>query len=142
MSIAQVNDRVRIHFTGKLKDGSVFASSEGGDPLELTIGERRFLTGVEDAIAGMEVGQEKTETIPAQEAFGTFQDELVIEVEKTAFPKEADVVPGKQFETTDNKGASRTITVVDVNDETVTVDANHPLAGKDLVFDIKLLEIL
>lgn len=142
MSQAQSGDTVKVHFTGKLKDGTVIDSSRERDPLELKIGEGRFIPGFEEAIVGMEPGAEKTTEVPAKEAFGEFRNELVMEIPRTEFQAGVDLEVGQKFKAQDPQRGSIVVTIVDLSEESATIDANHELAGKDLVFDIELLEIV
>jgi len=142
MTEAKTNDTVRVHYTGKLEDGSVFDSSIEREPLEFTIGQERLIPGFESAVVGMQPGEKKVENVAADEAYGPFRNELVKDLSRAEFPPEANVAEGQRFEARTPDGQPLTLTVVDVGDDTVTVDANHPLAGKDLVFEIELLEIV
>jgi FKBP-type peptidyl-prolyl cis-trans isomerase 2 len=140
MSEAQPNDTVKVHYTGKLTDGTVFDSSREREPLEFTIGQQQVIPGFEKAVEGMSPGETKTATIPPEEGYGSFRDDLVQKVGREQFPPEAQVEEGQRFRASAD-GQDVLLTVVEVDDESVTVDANHPLAGKDLIFDIELVEI-
>ncbi|MEA3365354.1 MAG: peptidylprolyl isomerase [Candidatus Hydrogenedentes bacterium] len=142
MAAAKEKDKVRVHYTGKLEDGTVFDSSVEREPVEFTIGEERLIAGFEKAVLGMEPGENKVETVAAGEAYGPFRDELVQELSRQDFPGDVTITQGQRFEARTASGQPLMLTVVDVADDKVTVDANHPLAGKDLVFEIELLEIL
>lgn len=142
MASAKQDDTVRVHYTGKLEDGTVFDSSAGKDPLEFTIGGDQVIPGFEQAIVGMNPGERKTETIPADLAYGPFHNEMVQEIDRSQFPKDIEINAGQHFQVSRTGGAPLVVVVVDVSPEAVTIDANHPLAGKDLVFDIELLEIV
>lgn len=142
MPEAQSGDTVKVHFTGKLKDGTVIDSSREREPLEIKIGEGRFIPGFEEAIVGMEPGSEKTAEVKAENAFGEFRNELVMEIPRTEFQSGVDLEVGQKFKANDPQRGSVVVTIVDLNEETATIDANHELAGKDLVFDIELLEIV
>ncbi|MFO7973964.1 MAG: peptidylprolyl isomerase [Candidatus Hydrogenedentota bacterium] len=142
MAEAKEKDKVRVHYTGKLDDGTVFDSSREREPLEFTIGEERLIPGFEQAVVGMAPGEKKVENVGAGDAYGPFRDELVQELSRNDFPDDIDISQGQRFEARTANGQPLMLTVVDVADEKVTVDANHPLAGKDLVFEIELLEIL
>jgi peptidylprolyl isomerase len=141
MAQAQNGDTVKVHYTGKLSDDTVFDSSESRDPLEFTIGSGQIIPGFEQAVIGMQPGESKTATIPADQAYGPYQEDLLIEVERSQFP--ADVTPevGQQFQIRQADGQATVVTVADVSGPQVTLDANHPLAGQDLTFDIELVEI-
>ncbi|MFP4451797.1 MAG: peptidylprolyl isomerase [Desulfobacterales bacterium] len=139
---AQQGDKVKIHYKGKLDDGSVFDSSEGRDPLEFKIGDGNIIPGVEEAVLGMEPEETKEATIPPEKAYGEYRDEMIIEVDRSQFPEHIDPEPGQQLELKQSEGQNVVVTVTDVGEEKVTLDANHPLAGKDLTFEITLQEIL
>jgi FKBP-type peptidyl-prolyl cis-trans isomerase 2 len=141
MKIKQ-GDTVRVHYTGKLNDGSTFDSSKNRDPLEFTLGERKIIPGFENAVEGMKQGEEKTEKIPYQQAYGERREELVFKVEREQFP--ADVTPetGQRLQMNQKNGQVVPVTVTEVNDQMVTLDANHPLAGEDLTFTIRVVEIV
>jgi len=139
---ATPGDTVLFHYTGSLTDGTVFDSSSGREPLQVTLGSGQVISGVDDALVGMKPGQEKTVTLAADEAYGPRRPELLHEVERAAIPPEVDIAVGKQLEGRDTGGQRLRLTVVDVADDKVTLDANHPLAGQDLQFDLQLVEIV
>lgn len=141
MAEAQSNDTVRVHYTGRLDDGTVFDSSAGREPLEFTIGGETVIPGFERAVVGMFPGEKKTETIAAEDAYGPFLEELVRQLDRSEFPEDAVVEPGQRFQANAG-GAMVVLTVIEADENLVTVDANHPLAGKDLEFDIELVEIV
>lgn len=140
MAQAKSGDTVRVHYTGTLEDGSVFDSSQGGDPLEFTLGGGQVIAGFEDAVTGMEPGESKRVTIPAAEAYGPRRDELMIEVGRQELP--ADMAPevGQRLQMVQGEQAV-VVTIREVGEESVTLDANHPLAGEDLTFDLELVRI-
>ena len=139
--MANDGDTVRVHYTGKLEDSTVFDSSLERDPLEFTLGEGKVIPGFEDAVRGMQVGQAKTVTLPAEEAYGPYLDEMVWVIGREQLPPELKPEVGQRLQMTQQDGTSIVVPVVDVSETTITVDANHPLAGKDLTFEIELLEI-
>lgn len=149
MAQAKAGDTVKVHYTGRLEDGSVFDSSECHDeecgcetgPLEFTIGEGQVIPGFEQAVQGMSIGESKTVTIPVAEAYGDRQDELVAQVPRSDLPPGMEPEVGQQLEVTQEDGSSFPVLVIDVDAESITLDANHPLAGKDLTFDLKLVAI-
>lgn len=138
---ATTGQTVAIHYTGKLEDGTVFDSSEGRDPLRFTLGEGRVIPGFEQAVVGMEPGDAKTITIPAEEAYGERREDLIIEVEKDRLPDEIDPQVGQQLQLHQANGQPVPVVISAMTDETITVDANHPLAGRTLVFDVELVEV-
>ncbi len=141
MTQAKAGDTVAIHYTGTLADGSQFDSSEGRDPLRFTLGSGQIIAGLDAAIAGMSQGEKKSVTIAAAEAYGDHRPEAVQAVPRAQIPAEIplEVGGGLQVQTPD--GQTIPVTVTSVTDEEVTLDANHPLAGKDLTFAVELVEI-
>jgi peptidylprolyl isomerase len=141
MAQAKKGDTVKIHFTGKLEDGTVFGSTADREPLEFKLGEGKIIPGVEKAVEGMNVGESKTFEVPPEQAYGQHQAELVQEVSRDQFPKDVEPKIGQKFEVPQQEGLPMAVRVVNVSESTVTLDANHPLAGRDLTFDLELLEI-
>lgn len=141
MTEAKNGDTVKIHYTGKLHDGNVFDSSLDRDPLEFKIGDNQVIEGFEEAVIGMSPMENKTTTIPSDKAYGEYRNDMVIEVDKAQFPENIDPEVGQQLELRQENGQKVVVSVTDVNNSAVTLDANHPLAGKDLNFEIQLLEI-
>ncbi|MBN1347043.1 MAG: peptidylprolyl isomerase [Phycisphaerae bacterium] len=138
---AQQGDTVRVHYTGKFDDETVFDSSDGRDPLEFTLGQGQVIPGLEQAVVGMAPGDTKTATIPMDDAYGPHQAEMVMNVDRGDLPPNIDPQVGQQLQSRLQDGQVIVLTVTDVTEAAVTLDANHPLAGKDLVFDIELVEI-
>lgn len=138
---AKPGDVVKVHYTGKLRDGTVFDTSVGGEPLEFTLGLGQLLPAFEEAIIGMSPGESKTFEIPAEDAFGPYREELVLEIERDRLPAEMEIEVGQQLLLRDPSGQAFRVTVTDVHNNIVTLDANHPLAGEDLLFEVQLLEI-
>jgi len=138
---AKKGDTVRVLYTGKLKDETIFDSSDG-IPMEFTIGEGMVIPGFEKAVIGMSIGQHKTVEVPSELAYGPHMDELVATVNRDQFPAALEPQKGKQVRVANQLGQTFVMTIIEVNNGTVTLDANHPLAGKDLVFDIDLIEIV
>ena len=134
-------DTVRIHYTGTLDDGSVFDSSRGRRPLEFTVGSGQVIPGFDAAVTGMSVGDEKTVTIPAGEAYGERHGDQELTVERAQLPDDMDPAVGDQLQMSDGTNQFL-VRVTAVTKETVTLDANHPLAGKDLTFALELMEIV
>ena len=141
MTEAQHGDTVHIHYTGKLTDGTVFDSSEGRDPLQFELGAGQVIPGLDKAMRGMVVGDSKTVTIDSAEAYGPHHPEGVHVVERSALPPQVDAQPGARLQATAQDGNVIQLTVIKADEESVTLDANHPLAGKDLVFDVQLVAI-
>jgi len=139
---AKQGDTVRVHYTGKLEDGTVFDTSLEREPLEFTIGEGEIIQGFEEAVIGMQPGESKTVKVPSERAFGPHRDELVVEVSRDQFPPHLHPEVGQEYQMRQPDGNTIPVRVVDVSEETVTLDANHPLAGKDLIFEVQLLEVL
>lgn len=139
---AKTGDLVKVHYTGSLGDGTVFDSSAGREPLEFTLGQGQMIQGFEKAVLGMSVGESKTVIIPSDEAYGPYREELVTVVNKDDLPQDWEPEAGKQYSFTQPNGGVILATVTEVTESTVTIDANHRLAGKDLTFDIELVEIV
>ena len=141
MAQAKQGDTVRVHYTGKLNDGSVFDSSVGGEPLQFTVGSGQLIPGFEKAVAGLEPGDRTTALIPSDEAYGPHRAEGLIEVPGDRIPAEITPEVGQALQMQSQDGRPVPVRVIAVEEATITVDANHPLAGKDLTFDIELVEI-
>ena len=141
MSKVKKGDTVNVHYHGKLTDGTTFDSSEGKTPLKFKVGEGSVIKGFDNALLEMEVGEKKSVTIPVDEAYGQPAKENLIEFPKTEFPKEMQPEIGMQLNLSDNQGNNFPVVVTEVKEESVILDANHPLAGKDLVFDLELVSI-
>jgi peptidylprolyl isomerase len=141
MSGAKTGDTVKVHYTGRFADGSVFDTSQGKDPLEFTVGTGQVVRGFEAAIVGLNSGDSTTTTIEAPEAYGERLEELLFQVDKVRFPE--DIVPsvGDQLELNQPEGGTVEVVVSAIEGDTVTLDANHPLAGRVLTFDITVVEI-
>ena len=139
--MANDGDTVRVHYTGTLEDGTIFDSSRERDPLEFTLGEGQLIPGFEEAVKGMQVGQVKTAAIPVEEAYGPHRDELVMVVERDQLPEGMEPGIGERLQMQQAEGRAAVVVVTDVSETSITIDANHPLAGKDLTFEIELVEI-
>lgn len=148
MAQAAEGDTVRIHYRGKLVSGEIFDASEGFDgmgedsPLEFTIGGNQVIPGFESGVVGMTPGETKTVTIPVDQAYGPHNPEMVIVFPREQVPEHVDIALGNQLSLTQEDGSTFTVVISDVTDATITLDANHPLAGRELVFDLKLVEIV
>lgn len=132
---------VQVEYTGKLSDGTIFDSSVGKQPLEFTVGSGQVVPGFDKAVLGMKIGQSKTVTIPAAEAYGPHRDDLVSVINKKDLPAGGTIHIGDKLRARRGDGIIVDVTVIAVSDTTITIDANHPLAGQDLTFEIKLVAI-
>jgi len=141
MKKAKKGDKVKVHYTGRLDDGKVFDASEDEKPLQFVIGKGKVMKGFEEAVIGMQTGEQKTIDIPAEKAFGPHVDAKVLHVEKERIPDHIEPHVGQQLKLEHPDGHSDVCRVTDVTDARITLDANHPLAGKDLTFEIQLVEI-
>jgi peptidylprolyl isomerase len=142
MASVKIGDTVRIRYNGKLEDGSVFDSSEGGASLEFKVGDGEFLAGLEQGVLEMNVGEAKTIRIPAGQGYGLHQKERVFEYDRDRLPQDLKIEVGQQFQMYRADGQPVTVMIVGLSGKKVTLDCNHPLAGKDLIFDITLEEIV
>ncbi|MEQ8789673.1 MAG: peptidylprolyl isomerase [Pirellulaceae bacterium] len=142
MSQAKDGDTVRVHYTGKLADGSVFDTSREREPLEFQLGEGRVIAGFEQAVRGMSPGEQTTAEVPADDAYGQRRDDMVLSVDRTEMPDGLQPEVGQQLQVTQPNGRAIPVRIVEVSDDAVKLDANHPLAGKDLTFDLQLVEIV
>ncbi len=142
MTQAKPGDTVKVNYTGRLDDGTVFDSSLHSGPLEFTIGDGQLIPGFENAVIGMSPGETKTQKIRAEEAYGPHADFLVIEVDRRRVPPDLDPEVGDRLQLQHPDGRVTPVLVTAVTENSITLDANHPLAGKDLTFDIELLEIV
>jgi len=149
MSQAKKGDKVKVHYTGRLEEGEVFDSSECREdecgcesgPLEFTIGEGNVIPGFEQAIIGMSPGETKTVVIPVDQAYGERVEEMVAVVDREDIPADLALEVGNQLEVTQEDGHAFPVVIMEVTDSTVTLDGNHPLAGRELTFDLRLVEI-
>ncbi len=142
MAQAKSGDTVRIHYTGTLDDGTQFDSSAGNDPLEFALGSGQVIAGFDNAVDGMAVGESKSVTIPPEEAYGERHEQLVQQVPKTALPDEIEPAVGMQLQSRSPEGHVMNLLVTEMDEQTITVDGNHPLAGQALTFAIELVEIV
>ena len=141
MAQAKRGDTVHVHYRGTLDDGTEFDSSSGGDPIVFTIGAGQVIPGFEEAVEGMSAGDKKTERIEAENAYGDRRDELVFTVGREQMPEGADVEVGDMLRVGFPDGSNAAVQVAAMDDQSVTLDANHPLAGKDLTFELELVSI-
>lgn len=141
MTQVKQGDTVRIHYTGTLTSGETFDSSEGRDPLEFTVGSDQIIPGLDAAMPGMEVGEKKTVEVSADQAYGPVDPNARQAVPRADIPEDIPLDPGTQLQVQTPQGQVMPVTVVEVTEEQVMLDANHPLAGKDLTFAIELVSI-
>jgi peptidylprolyl isomerase len=141
MQQVKSGDTVQVHYHGTLNDGNTFDSSEGREPLQFTVGSGQVIKGFDDAVIDMVIGDKKTVLIPVDMAYGHKNEEMIIEYPRNQFP--ADMIPeiGMELQMSDNEGNVFAVVVTEVADEMVILDANHPLAGQDLTFNIELVAI-
>ena len=132
---------MKVHYTGKLTNGEQFDSSTGREPLEFTVGAGQMIAGFDAALPGMNVGDKKTINIPAKDAYGEIDETAIIEFPKENVPADMKLEPGQQLTLSNQQGQPFPVTVKEIKDDVVILDANHFLAGKELVFDIELMEI-
>ena len=142
MSKAAAGNKVKVHYTGKLDNGDIFDSSTGREPLEFEIGGGMVIKGFDDGVTGMEVGEKKTIRIEAQDAYGELREDLILKAERAQIPPEIELEIGLQLQIPQPNGAPIVVTVKEINETEVTLDANHKLAGKALTFDLELVEIV
>ena len=141
MSTVQQGDTIKVHYTGTLDDGTQFDSSAGREPLEFTVGAGQMIAGFDEAVGGMELGAVKTTKIPAAEAYGTHRDEMVFEVPRPRVPEGMDPSVGQQLRMQGAQGQPMNVVVTAVGADSITLDGNHELAGKDLTFEIQVVEL-
>ena len=141
MATAKSGDTVHVHYTGSLSDGTVFDSSRERDPLTFTVGAGQVIPGFNSAVEGMNVGDSSTVTIPAAEAYGEYRDDFVINVKPSDIPEEITPEVGMDLQLHQQDGGAIPVKITAVTEEQITLDANHPLAGKDLTFEIELVEL-
>lgn len=142
MAQAKQGDTVRVHYTGRLKDGTVFDTSSNREPLQFTVGKRQVVPGFEAAVVGMNPGESTTTEIPADQAYGPHHPQMVIAAERSDLPEGLNLDVGQELNIRQEVGGVLTLRVTDLSGSSVTLDANHPLAGQDLTFDIQLIEIV
>lgn len=142
MQEAKKGDKVKVHYHGKLTNGDTFDSSSGREPLEFEIGSGSVIKGFDEGVNGMKVGEKKTINIPVDEAYGERSEDMLIEFPKDRFPKDMEIKEGMQLMMSNGTGQNIPVIVTEVKDDAVILDANHPLAGEELIFDIELVEIV
>ena len=141
MQQVKSGDTVKVHYHGKLTDGTTFDTSEGREPLEFEVGNGSVIAGFDSGVTGMQVGEKKTINIPVDEAYGQKQEDLFMEFPLDRFPVEVTPEVGMELNMSNGAGQNFPVIISEVNDDTVILDANHPLAGEDLTFDLELVEI-
>ena len=142
MAQVKSGDKVKVHYHGRLTSGETFDSSEGRAPLEFEVGSGMVIKGFDDGVTGMTVGEKKTINIPVDEAYGPKSAEMMIEMPKDRFPKDMELEVGMPLMMSNDSGQNFQVTVAEIKDDVVILDANHPLAGQDLIFDLELVEIV
>jgi len=142
MAQAGAGDTVRVHYTGSFDDGTVFDTSSGREPLEFTIGSGQVIPGFDSAVKGMSPGEYETVKIPAEQAYGPHQQEMMLEVDRAQVPAELDPQVGERLEIKQQDGQSVPVTVMAITETLITLDGNHPLAGQALTFEIELVEVV
>jgi FKBP-type peptidyl-prolyl cis-trans isomerase SlpA len=141
MSLVKENATVKVHYTGKLADGQVFDSSEGKEPIEFTLGQGQLIPGFEKGLINMKLNEKKTINIPKDEAYGDSREDLIQEVQKSELPDEIKPEVGMGLVSKSQDGREMNLLVAEVKEDSIVVDGNHPLAGKDLIFDLEVVEI-
>lgn len=141
MGQAKSGDKVKVHYTGKLENGDVFDSSDGREPLEFTLGQGMVIAGFDNGVTGMEIGDKKSISIEPANAYGERRPDLEVSIKKSAIPADIEAKEGLQLQMQDPEGQMISVVITKVEGEDVTLDANHPLAGKKLVFEVELVEI-
>jgi FKBP-type peptidyl-prolyl cis-trans isomerase 2 len=141
MNQVKENNTVKVNYTGKLSDGQIFDSSEGKEPIEFTLGQGQLIPGFEKGLIDMKLNEKKTITIPKDEAYGDVNKDLIQEVKKTELPQDMAPEVGMGLVSKSPDGQEMNLMVVEVREETIVIDGNHPLAGKELVFDLEVLAI-
>jgi peptidylprolyl isomerase len=142
MRVAQAGDRVRVHFTGRLRDGTVVESSRDEGPIEFTLGRREVMSGLEDLVTGMRSGEVRSGRIPPDRAHGNHRNDLLLAVERERFPRHIDPYTGQQLQMKRNGRGPELVRVVATTGDMVLLDTNHPLAGKEIVVEVELLDII
>ncbi|ADU65013.1 peptidylprolyl isomerase [Desulfurispirillum indicum] len=140
MAHVKIGDTVRVHYTGSLADGTVFDTSYDRTPLEFTVGDKTIIAGFEEAVVGMSTGEKKKFELSADQAYGERSDEMIYTMDRNALPGEIEPQVGMVLQASFQNGQVTDVQITDVTEDTVTLDANHPLAGKSLHFELELME--
>ncbi|MBK7690161.1 MAG: peptidylprolyl isomerase [Bacteroidetes bacterium] len=143
MAQVKKGDTIKVHYKGTLTDGSLFDSSEGKDPLEFTVGENMVIFGFDNGVMNMAIGEKKTLNIPSMEAYGAVNEDLIIEIPKAELPEElGEITEGMQLNMVNQDGYEIPVEVIEIKEDAIVLDGNHPLAGMDLIFEVELVEIV
>jgi peptidylprolyl isomerase len=142
MQQVKSGDKIKVHYHGKLTTGETFDKSEGREPLEFEVGSGMVIKGFDDGVTGMAVGDKKSISIPFNEAYGPKNPDMIIDMPKDRFPKDMEIEVGMPLAMSDEQGNQHQVVVTEIKEDVVMLDANHPLAGQDLVFDLELVEIV
>lgn len=142
MQQAKKGDKVKVHYHGKLTNGEIFDTSSGREPLEFEVGSGSVIKGFDDGVTGMSIGEKKTINIPVDEAYGARSEDMLIEFPKDRFPGDMQIEEGMQLMMGNGSGQNVPVIVTEIKEDSVILDANHPLAGEELIFDIELVDIL
>ena len=142
MQQVKSGDKIKVHYHGRLTSGETFDKSEGRDPLEFEVGSGMVIKGFDDGVTGMTIGDKKTINIPFDEAYGPKNPEMIIDMPKDRFPKDMEIEVGMPLAMNDGEGNQHQVVVTEIKEDLVILDANHPLAGEDLIFDLELVEII
>lgn len=141
MAQVKSGDKIKVHYHGKLTSGETFDSSAGREPLEFEVGSGMVIKGFDDGVTGMTVGEKKTVNIPFDDAYGERNPDMIIEMPKDRLPKDMEIELGMSLGMSDENRQQFQVTIVEIKEDVVLLDANHPLAGEDLIFDLELVEI-
>lgn len=142
MQQVKSGDKIKVHYHGRLTNGETFDKSEGREPLEFEVGSGMVIKGFDDGVTGMVVGDKKTINIPFHEAYGPKNPDMLIDMPKDRFPKDMELEVGMPLAMSDDQGQQFQVAIAQINEDSVVLDANHPLAGEDLIFDLELVEIV
>ena len=142
MQQVKSGDKIKVHYHGRLTNGETFDKSEGREPLEFEVGSGMVIKGFDEGVTGMSVGDKKTVNIPFDEAYGPKNPEMVIDMPKDRFPKDMEIEVGMPLAMSDGQGNQHQVVIIEINEDVVVLDANHPLAGQDLIFDLELVDII
>jgi peptidylprolyl isomerase len=142
MAQAKTGDKVKVHYHGKLTSGETFDSSTGREPLEFEVGSGMVIKGFDEGVTGMEEGEKKTINIPVEQAYGPRREDMLLDIPKDKFPQDLDLEIGMPLMMSDGAGHQHQVIVSEIKETSIILDANHPLAGQDLIFDLELVEIV